>query len=145
MRKMKIGILREGKVPHDKRVPLAPHQCSQLLEEFPGTEIYIQPSDFRCYSNDEIQGYGLTLKEDLSDCDILIGIKEVPIADLIANKKYLFFSHTIKKQPRNKALLQEIIRKKIQLIDYECLTDTEHNRLLGFGRYAGIVGAYNGL
>lgn len=142
---MKIGILREGKVPHDKRVALAPQQCLDVMEQYPDVEIVVQPCDYRCYTNDEFIDYRVTLQEDLSDCDILIGIKEVPKQDLIPNKKYLFFSHTIKKQPHNKALLRTILEKKIQLIDYECLTDGKHNRILGFGRYAGIVGAYNGL
>jgi alanine dehydrogenase len=142
---MKIGILKEGKLPPDKRVALTPQQCTLLLEEFPNLEIAIQPCDFRCYSNEEYLAFGLHLQEDLSDCDILLGIKEVPKDNLIPGKKYLFFSHTIKKQPHNKGLLQAILQKQIQLIDYECLTDADHNRIIGFGRYAGIVGAYNGL
>jgi saccharopine dehydrogenase (NAD+, L-lysine forming) len=145
MKKIRLGIIREGKVPHDKRVALTPQQCSQVLEEYPGLEIVIQPSDFRCYSNDEYLAFGLTLKEDISDCDILLGIKEVPKAELIPGKTYMFFSHTIKKQPHNRTLLQTVLEKKVSLVDYECLTDKEHNRIIGFGRYAGIVGAYNGL
>jgi alanine dehydrogenase len=85
------------------------------------------------------------VQEDVSDCDILMGIKEVPIQHLIANKTYLFFSHTLKKQPYNRKLLQEILKKQIRLIDYETLKDQQGNRLVAFGRYAGIVGAYNGL
>ena len=94
----KIGIVREGKIPHDKRVAFTPEQCISIKSQFANVEIIVQPSDFRCYSNEEYINSGITVQEDLSSCDILIGIKEVPVKDLIPNKKYLFFSHTIKKQ-----------------------------------------------
>lgn len=142
---MLIGLIREGKIPHDKRVPLTPQQCSELQDEYSDLKIIIQPSPFRCYSDEEYLEFGLNLNEDLSQCDILMGIKEVPIDELIPGKKYMFFSHTIKKQAHNQKLLQAIIDKDIELIDYECLTDKKQNRIIGFGRYAGIVGAYNGL
>jgi len=142
---MKLGILREGKVPPDKRVPFTPLQCSELIREYPGMEIYIQPSPIRCYSDDEYRAFGLTLQEDVSHCDVLMGIKEVPVESLIPGKKYLFFSHTIKKQPHNQKLIKALIKNKITMVDYECLTDVNHNRIIGFGRYAGIVGAYNGI
>lgn len=145
MNKIKLGIIREGKTPPDMRVAFTPAQCTDLLKEYSGLEIFIQPSKIRCFSDDEYKFFGLTLQEDLSGCDILMGIKEIPVNALIANKKYVFFSHTIKKQPHNQKLLKAIIEKKIQLIDYECLTDENNNRVIGFGRYAGIVGAYDGL
>lgn len=141
---MKIGILREGKMPRDKRVPFTPEQCIELQQTF-GVDVLVQPSDWRCYTNEEYTKAGVTLQEDLSACDILLGIKEVPVADLLPGKKYLFFSHTIKKQPHNKKLIRALLEKKIQMIDYECLTDPDFNRIIGFGHYAGIVGAYNGL
>ncbi|MCC6690768.1 MAG: alanine dehydrogenase, partial [Bacteroidia bacterium] len=142
---MKLGILRESKNPPDRRVPFTPQQCKDLLKEYSGLEIFIQPSPIRCFTDDEYKTAGLTLKEDLSHCDILMGIKEVVTSNLIPGKKYLFFSHTIKKQPHNKKLMQELISKNISMVDYECLTDINHNRIIGFGRYAGIVGAYNGI
>ncbi len=143
MKKIKVAIIREGKIPHDKRVGLSPEQCLYLQKIYPHVELYIQPSDWRSISNQEYADAGLILQEDISDCDIFIGIKEVPKPDLIAGKIYLFFSHTIKEQPHNAALLHLILKQKIQLIDYECLVDDKGNRILGFGRYAGIVGAYN--
>lgn len=142
---IKLGILREGKTPPDKRVPFTPLQCAELLKEYPDLSIYIQPSPIRCFTDDEYKAVGLNLQEDLSDCSILMGIKEVPIDALIPNKKYLFFSHTIKKQAHNKKLMHALIEKKITMVDYECLTDVNHNRIIGFGRYAGIIGAYNGV
>ena len=145
MKTTKIGIIREGKVPPDKRVPLSPHECKELLAAYLQLEIIIQPSPIRCYSDQEYLAAGLSLSEDLSNCDYLLGIKEVPLEMLIPNKKYLFFSHTIKKQPHNQKLLKNILEKNIQLIDYECLTDAEHQRVIGFGRYAGVIGAYNGI
>lgn len=142
---MKIGILREEKVPHDKRVPFTPTQCQQLIAAFPGLEIFVQPSPFRCFTDKEYIEAGITLQEDLSACEVLMGVKEVPADKLIENKSYFFFSHTIKKQPHNQKLIRALIDKKIRMIDYETLVDPEGNRVIGFGRFAGIVGAYNGL
>jgi saccharopine dehydrogenase (NAD+, L-lysine forming) len=142
---IKIGILREGKNPPDKRVPFTPRQVEEILQRFPQVSIIAQSSVVRCFKDDEYQEVGVEIKDSVEECDILMGVKEVPIANLIAGKTYLFFSHTIKKQPYNKKLLQEIINKKIRLIDYEALKDSQGNRLVAFGRYAGIVGAYNAL
>jgi alanine dehydrogenase len=142
---MKIGILREGKVPPDKRVPFTPVQCRMIEQGFPGTKIYVQKSNIRCYADEEYLQQGIAVVDHLDDCDILVGVKEVPVEQLILGKQYLFFSHTIKKQAHNQKLMHEIIKKKIHLIDYECLVDSEHNRIIGFGHYAGIVGTYNGI
>ena len=142
---LKIGILREEKEHPDRRVPLPPSICADLAYAFPAIKIYVQPSKSRCYTDQEYLNFGVSLKEDLHDCDILMGVKEVPINKLLPNKKYFFFSHTIKKQPYNQALMKALLEKKITMIDYETLTDINHNRIIGFGRYAGIVGAYNGL
>ncbi len=145
MEKMKIGVLREEKSPPDKRVPLTPLICSELKRKYPQIDIVVQPSKIRCYSDDEYTAFGITLQEDLSDCDVLMGVKEVPVGNLIEGKKYFFFSHTIKKQAHNKKLIKALIEKKVQMIDYETLTDKNQNRIIGFGRYAGMVGAYNGI
>jgi len=141
---MKIGILREGKTPPDKRVPFTPEQCV-MINNFFNTEIVVQPSPIRCYTDDEYKAKGIKLQENLSDCDVLVGVKEVKVEELIEGKKYLFFSHTIKKQPHNQKLIKALLHKKVQMIDYECLTDITNNRIIGFGHYAGIVGTYNGL
>ncbi len=145
MRPIKVGLIREGKNPPDKRVALTPQQAEEVEQRFPNVKVYCQQSEFRCFRDHEYQTLGIEILNDMRDCDILMGIKEVPATDLIENKTYLFFSHTIKKQPYNRKLLQEVIRKKIRLIDYEALKDKQGNRLVAFGRYAGIVGAYNGL
>ncbi|ERT08268.1 alanine dehydrogenase/PNT, C-terminal domain protein [Lyngbya aestuarii BL J] len=142
---MKIGIIREGKVPIDRRVALSPQQCQAVKEKFPTVELIVQTSPIRCFTDTEYLQQGLEVRENVSDCDILLGVKEVPISDLIPNKTYLFFSHTIKKQPYNRQLLQAILDQNICLIDYECLTNERGSRVIGFGRYAGIIGAYHGL
>lgn len=143
MKQIKIGIIREGKVPHDHRVPLTPKQCKSVEAIYPDVQIIVQPSPIRRYTDDEYIQQGITVQEDLSGCDIIIGVKEVNVADLIPDKKFIFFSHTFKKQPYNRALLQAILEKRIQLIDYEIMKDKTGKRLIGFGRFAGIVGAYN--
>lgn len=142
---MKLGILRETKNPPDRRVPLTPAQCKQLLAIYPDIELVVQPSPDRCFSDAEYSGAGLMLQEDLEDCDLLLGVKEVDISTLMGNKTYLFFSHTAKEQPYNRMLLQEISKLNITLVDYEYLTRADHSRVVAFGRWAGIVGAYNGL
>lgn len=144
MSKIKLAVIREGKVPPDKRVPLTPHQCVEVLEKFDNVEIYIQSSKVRAFPDESYAKLGLTVVDDISHCDIMIGVKEVNKSDLIPNKKYMFFSHTFKEQPYNRELLQTILDKKIQLIDYEIMTNPEGHRIIGFGRYAGIVGCYNG-
>ncbi|MCH2230132.1 MAG: NAD(P)-dependent oxidoreductase [Crocinitomicaceae bacterium] len=144
MEKIKIGVIREGKVPPDKRVPLTPKQCKLLETVYPNVEVIVQPSPIRAYKDEAYLSEGISMNEDLSSCEIILGVKEVNISDLIPNKKFLFFSHTLKKQPYNRDLLKAIIDKKIQLIDYEALKDKTNKRVIGFGRYAGIVGCYNG-
>lgn len=145
MNKLKIGLIKEGKLPPDKRVPLTPTQCKKLKTLYPHIDVIVQSSEVRCFADNEYKNEGIEVRETVDDCDILMGVKEVPIGQLIANKTYFFFSHTIKKQPYNKKLLRAVLDKNINLIDYECLTDKNNARIIGFGRYAGIVGCYNGL
>ncbi|MEQ8473403.1 MAG: NAD(P)-dependent oxidoreductase [Marinoscillum sp.] len=145
MTQVKIALIKEGKIPVDKRVALTPFQAKQVKERFPHVEIVAQASDIRCFSDEDYQNEGIKIVNDVSDCDILLGVKEVPIPNLIEGKTYFFFSHTIKKQPYNQPLLREVLDKNIRLIDYETLTDQTGKRIIAFGRWAGIVGAYNGI
>lgn len=140
---MKIGVIREGKTPPDFRVPLTPNQAAEVIHS--GFDILIQPSLSRCFKDDEYEKSGLRLNEDLSDRDVLLGVKEVPIDTLIPGKTYFFFSHTIKQQAYNRDLLRAVLDKKIRLIDWETLTDEKGARVIAFGRWAGIVGAHNGI
>jgi len=142
---IKIGLIREGRIPADNRVSLTPAQCKWLHKSAYQIQIVVQSSTYRCFSDKEYLAAGAEVKEDVSDCDILLGIKEVPVEQLIASKTYLFFSHTKKKQPRNQKLLKAILDKKITLVDYECLEHDDGQRIIGFGFFAGIVGAHNGM
>ena len=141
---LKIALLQEGKTPADERVAFTPDQCLLLMKYFP-CRIFVQRSKVRRIKDDEYSELGITLVDNVGDCDILFGIKEVPKDELLSGKTYVFFSHTIKKQPHNQKLIQKVIENKIKLIDYECMTNEKGFRLLGFGKYAGIVGTYNGL
>jgi saccharopine dehydrogenase (NAD+, L-lysine-forming) len=143
MSKLCIGIIREGKNPPDKRVPFTPEQAVELQKM--GFDVVVEPSEIRAYKDEDYAKLGIRVQSDLSQCDILMGVKEVPIANLIPDKTYFFFSHTIKEQPYNRELLRSILQKRIRLVDYEVLTKPNGVRVVGFGRYAGIVGAYNGL
>jgi len=141
---MKFGIIKERKNPPDRRVVFSPEKLQEFQQQFPAATIVVESSDIRVFSDDAYLKAGFEVTTDLSDCDVLIGVKEVPIDALIPNKKYFFFSHTIKKQPYNRNLLKAVLDKNIALYDHEVITDTKGNRLIGFGRYAGLVGAYNG-
>ena len=142
---MRFGIIREGKNPPDKRTPFIPAHCEQLKKICPELEVLVQRSPIRCFEDNLYAQAGAELVDDVSDCDVIFGVKEVPYDMLAEGKTMLFFSHTIKKQPYNQKLLQEVLKKNVRLIDYETLTYTNGVRVLGFGRYAGIVGAYNAL
>jgi hypothetical protein len=142
---LRVGILRETKNPADRRVPLTPPQIVALEELYPNVEFFVQPSDFRCYSNEEYEYLDIPMKEDLHDCDILMGVKEVDKRTFIPGKTYLFFAHVAKKQPHNLDMFKAMAENNIGLIDFEYLTTDDGIRVVAFGRYAGIVGAYNGL
>lgn len=140
---MKIGILKERKNPPDRRVVLSPKKCAELLKIYPQLEIKVESSETRFFTDEDYRNEGIEVSGDVSDCDILLGVKEVPIDNLIPNKKYFFFSHTIKKQKYNRELLRAILAKNIELYDHETIIDKNNNRLVAFGIYAGFVGAYN--
>jgi saccharopine dehydrogenase (NAD+, L-lysine forming) len=140
-----IGLIRETKIPADNRVALIPSQCKWLQKNFTSLKIFAQPSNDRCYTDREYELAGVELMEDLSECDYLFGIKEVGPDQLIPGKKYLFFSHTRKMQAYNRDLFRAILDKKVTLIDYECMEHEDGQRILGFGFFAGIVGAHNGM
>jgi len=142
---MKLGIIREEKVPVDWRVVFSPKQCQEMKNKYPELEIIVQTSDVRCFKDSEYVDAGFTVQEDISDCDFLVGVKEVPVGSLIPNKKYVFFSHTYKEQEYNRHLLQAFIDKKIQFYDHELLKNTKGVRVVMFGKWAGVVGAYNGI
>jgi len=141
---MKFGIIRERKNPPDRRVVLSPQACKKVLSAHSEAKIMVEPSPIRTYSDADYIALGITVAEKMEDCDVLLGVKEVPIDALIPHKKYFFFSHTIKKQPYNRKLLLAILEKNIELYDHEVITNQKEQRLVAFGRYAGIVGAYNG-
>lgn len=140
---MKFGIIREGKMPPDRRVVFSPQAFLTVKNNHPEATFKVESSDIRVFKDSEYSDLGFEVSNDISDCDVLFGVKEVPLDQLISNKTYFFFSHTIKKQPYNKKLLQACLEKNIRLIDHETLVNENGVRLIGFGRYAGIVGAYN--
>jgi alanine dehydrogenase/PNT-like protein len=142
---IKIGLIKEGKLPADNRVALTPAQCKWIQKDFQDVQIIVQSSSTRCFSDREFSIAGAEVKNNVNDCDIFLGIKEVPIEQLVAEKTYLFFSHTKKEQPRNQKLLRAILDKQITLIDYECLEHEDGQRIIGFGFFAGVVGAHNGM
>jgi len=142
---IKFALIKERKTPPDRRVVFSPKMLKEVVSQFPEASFKVESSDIRIFSNEQYRKAGFEVSEDVSDCDVLLGVKEVPIPDLIPDKKYFFFSHTIKKQPYNRDLLREILKRNIELYDHEVITNKNNGRLIGFGRYAGLVGAYNGI
>lgn len=142
---MKFGIIKERKNPPDRRVVFAPDALAKLKQLHPDAYVSVESSDIRIFSDLQYKSMGINVADDVSDCDILFGVKEVPVDDLIPNKSYFFFSHTIKKQPYNRKLLQAVLEKNITLYDHETIVDEHNRRLIGFGKYAGMVGVYNGI
>ncbi|MGL2963590.1 NAD(P)-dependent oxidoreductase [Flavobacterium sp. RSB2_4_14] len=141
---MKFGIVKERKNPPDRRVVFTPEELVRLQQEHPEANVKVESSDIRVFSDEDYSTLGIEVSSDISDCDVFFGVKEIPVDALIPNKKYFFFSHTIKKQSHNRKLLQAVLAKNIELYDHETIVDSDNKRLIGFGRYAGIVGAYNG-
>lgn len=141
---IKFGIIKERKTPPDRRVVLSPTACQKVLANHQKAEIVVEKSPIRTFTDVEYDAAGIKVARRMSDCDVLLGVKEVPVKSLIPNKKYFFFSHTIKKQPYNRKLLQAMLKKNIEFYDHEVITNQKEIRLVAFGRYAGIVGAYNG-
>jgi alanine dehydrogenase len=140
---MKFGILKERKSPPDRRVVFSPTALVQLQQLIPDAVVKVESSDIRVFTDEQYSNLGIEVAKDISDCAVLFGVKEVPVENLMSNKSYFFFSHTIKKQLYNRILLQSILEKNINLYDHETIVNAEGRRLIGFGRYAGIVGAYN--
>lgn len=136
-----IAVVREEKNPPDARVPLTPPQVARLRER--GIDIVVQPSEGRTFKDHEYADLGVPVVEDISDRELLLGVKEVPVDKLIANKTYCFFAHVAKEQPYNQKLMRAFLEKGITHIDYEYLTDESGNRLIAFGYWAGMVGAHN--
>ena len=139
-----FAIIKERKNPPDRRVVFSPEKCQEVMQQFPDARIIVEASDIRIFPDSAYKAVGCEVKADVSEADVMLGVKEVPVEALIPNKKYFFFSHTIKKQPYNRKLLQAILKHKIQLFDHETIVKKNNARLIGFGRYAGLVGAYNG-
>src|SRR5690554_3057553 len=139
-----FAIIKERKTPPDRRVVLSPEKCQQVIKKFPDAKIIVEASDVRIFPDNAYRNAGFEVVQDISKADVMLGVKEVPVDALIPNKKYFFFSHTIKKQPYNRKLLKAILAKNIELFDHETIVNQDNHRLIGFGYYAGLVGAYNG-
>ena len=141
---MKFAIIKERKNPPDRRVVFSPEKLAEARTQFPTGEFVVESSDIRIFPDAAYKSLGFKVTDDVSDADVMIGVKEVPIENLIPNKKYFYFSHTIKKQPYNRKLLKAMLDKHIEMYDHETIIKGNGARLIGFGRYAGLVGAYNG-
>ncbi|MDO6597950.1 NAD(P)-dependent oxidoreductase [Oceanihabitans sp. 2_MG-2023] len=141
---MKFAIIKERKNPPDRRVVFSPEKLAEAREQFPQAQFVVESSAIRVFPDAAYKALGFEVTDDVSDADVMIGVKEVPIENLIPNKKYFYFSHTIKKQPYNRKLLLAMLEKNIEMYDHETIVKQSGARLIGFGRYAGLVGAYNG-
>ncbi|MBU2927304.1 NAD(P)-dependent oxidoreductase [Winogradskyella psychrotolerans] len=141
---MTFAIIKERKNPPDRRVVFSPEHLAEARSQFPEATFIVESSEIRIFPDDAYRKLGFEVLDDVSHADVMIGVKEVPIENLIPNKKYFYFSHTIKKQPYNRTLLLAMLEKNIEMFDHETIIKKSGARLIGFGRYAGLVGAYNG-
>ncbi|RCW92152.1 NAD(P)-dependent oxidoreductase [Winogradskyella arenosi] len=141
---MTFAIIKERKNPPDRRVVFSPEHLAEARAQFPEATFIVESSDIRIFPDEAYAKLGFDVLEDVSHADVMIGVKEVPVEDLIPNKKYFYFSHTIKKQTYNRKLLVAMLEKNIEMYDHETIVKENGARLIGFGRYAGLVGAYNG-
>ncbi|MCB0299487.1 MAG: hypothetical protein KDE52_05490, partial [Calditrichaeota bacterium] len=139
-----IGIRRENKYLTEKRAPLSPYQVMKLIN-LHGLHVVVEPSDTRIFSNDEYEKVGAEISEDLSNCNIVFGIKEIPVESLEEKMAYCFFSHTIKGQPYNMPMLKKILDQNCTLLDYELVTDQRDKRVIFFGNFAGYAGIINSM
>lgn len=139
-----IGIRAEDKHQWEHRTPLTPDQVQSLVRNH-GISFYVEPSSQRAFKDSEYQNAGAILTDNIDQCDIILGVKEIPASKIIADKVYVFFSHTIKGQKYNMPLLQKILEKKATLIDYERIVDKNDRRLISFGRHAGLAGMIDAL
>lgn len=140
-----FALIKERKSPPDRRVVFSPQKCREVIERYPDARIIVESSDIRVFPDEAYREAGFDVVDDVSEADVMLGVKEVPIENLIPNKTYFFFSHTIKEQPYNRDLLRAILKQNIALVDHETIVDEFYRRLIGFGYYAGVVGAYNGI
>ena len=141
---MTFAIIKERKNPPDRRVVFSPEHLAEARTQFPKATFIVESSDIRIFPDEAYRALGFDVLDDVSHADVMIGVKEVPIENLMPNKKYFYFSHTIKKQPYNRKLLVAMLEKNIEMFDHETIVRKTGARLIGFGRYAGLVGAYNG-
>jgi alanine dehydrogenase len=139
-----FAIIKERKNPPDRRVVFSPEKCQEVIKKFPDAKIIVESSDIRIFTDEAYREAGFDVMDDVSEADVMLGVKEVPIDALIPNKKYFYFSHTIKKQPYNRKLLKAMLNKNIEMYDHETIVNKANRRLIGFGYYAGLVGAYSG-
>ncbi|MCG2431933.1 NAD(P)-dependent oxidoreductase [Aequorivita xiaoshiensis] len=142
---MTFAIIKERKNPPDRRVVFSPEMCQEVIKEFPDARIIVESSDVRVFPDEAYRNAGFDVLDDVSEADVMLGVKEVPVEALIPNKKYFYFSHTIKKQPYNRELLRAMLERNIEMFDHETIVNKSNKRLIGFGYYAGLVGAYNGI
>lgn len=140
---MKIGIRTEDKSEWEQRTPLIPEDIAALRAK--GLPVVVQKSPQRAFTDDAFSRAGVPLQADLNDCDVIIGLKEIPIDQLAPDRTYVFFSHVIKGQPYNMPMLKRLMTLGDTLIDYERIVDDQGRRLIAFGQYAGLAGMINGL
>jgi len=141
--KHKIGIRHEDKYVMERRVALPPAYVKDLVGH--GFEFSVEGSAKRIFTDQEFHDAGALVTASLADCDVIFGVKEMPISFFQENKTYVFFSHVIKGQPYNMPMLRQMMEKKCNLIEYEKIENSDGKRLIFFGRYAGLAGMINSL
>lgn len=139
---MRIGLIKETKTPEDNRVALTPVQAKMLIDMFPDSEIVVESSNVRAFSDEEYSALGIKVLTDMSDCDVLFGIKEAALDSILPDKHYFFFGHIAKMQAYNRLLIKTMLDRNLTFSDYEYLVNHDGKRVCAFGWWAGVVGVY---
>jgi len=138
-----IGIRHEDKYTMERRVALPPDTVNEIIKQ--GLEVFVESSPKRVFKDSEFTTAGAKVTDNLSECPVIFGVKEIPPTWFEEGKTYIFFSHVIKGQPYNMPMLKAMMEKKCNLIDYEKIADENGKRLIFFGRFAGLAGMINSL
>jgi alanine dehydrogenase len=139
-----IGIRREDKNEWERRTPLVPADVADLVRDR-GLEFIVQPSPIRVHADEDFAAAGASVDEDLSAADVVLAVKEIPVAGIHPRKTYVFFSHTVKGQAYNMPMLQHVLDVGATLIDYERISDEQNRRLIFFSVHAGYAGMIESL
>ena len=143
---MKQLYLRKETKEKEHRTPLTPCDCATLIEN--NYEIQFEPSDTRCYKDEEYESAGCVPAsiDEMDSSAIIMGLKEFDMTKTaLLNKKHFYFSHAFKGQENSHVIINNFQENGGYIYDYEYIVDENGRRVIAFGYWAGFAGMYLGL